>query len=263
MARKTIKAAIAARENPAAPFLFDEENLPLRHDVVQFVSERKYESTGDRLLDSDVQAARMVELICLGNGIKKVAKLMGFSPHTVRAARNKLVEQGRLAPLKERFVAKCGEIIEEGATAVLDAIVDGRMHPNFIGSTVGIFFDKRALALGEPTAISVGATAQLKPEDLSVKALNSWLSDLPAEGQSTETPSIAEQSAPVSPVGADLGAVSPAPTPVPGQVSPSADPPDPVPASERLDGRPARGGGVAAAGGGVADLHALDGKTIG
>jgi hypothetical protein len=152
---------------------------------VQAVVEKRYEATGARLLDSDVMAGRMVELLCLGNGVKRVAKILEVSPHCVRAARRKLEEQGKLAPLKERFVTACGEIMEEGAKAVLDAIISGKMHPNFIGSTVGIFFDKRALALGEPTSISVGATAQLRPEALSVKALNSWMERLPGECEST------------------------------------------------------------------------------
>lgn len=227
MPRVSNKSVIAERENPAAPFLFDEDQLPLRHDVLQSVSERRYESTGARLLDSDITAGRMVELLCLGNGIKKVARIMEVSPHSVRAARRMLEAQGKLAPLKERFVQACGEIMEEGARAVLDAIVSGKMHPNFIGSTVGIFYDKRALALGEPTSISHGITATLKAEDLSVETINSFFNLPPADAESIGDASVQDQIQGSKPIDTDFDTTDDRPTST-GQAiaNPAAELPD-------------------------------------
>jgi len=185
MPRVTKKSVVAAREDHRAPFLFDESNLPLRADVVESVVQKRYEYTGAAITTSDAEALRLVEFLCLGLGIKRIAKAMGFSPHCVRAAKRALEAQGKIEPLKQRFAEKCGEIMEEGATAVLDAITDGRMHPNFIGSTVGIFFDKRQLSIGEATSISVGLTGKLNPDQLSVRTLNNFFAARSTDSEST------------------------------------------------------------------------------
>jgi hypothetical protein len=241
MARKTNKAAIASRENPAAPFLFDEDQLPVRADVVEAIVQRRYESTGARILDSDIQAARMVELLCMGNGAKRVARIMGVSPHSVRAARRALESQGKIAPFKERFQRMAEEVIEEGTRGVLEAILDGRMHPHFMGSTTGIFFDKRALSMGEPTAISVGATAQLKAEDLSLQRLNAWLEALPTEGESIGKPPVPAQT------GSETALVT---TSAPDRDRPNPDVQPSAAADPNHGASPAQGGGGVGGGGG-------------
>jgi transposase-like protein len=187
MAKENKQQALQQREDPAAPFLFDEDDLPQKAEWVQVVEERPYEhtSTGARLLDDEEKVQRMVDLLCLGNGIKRVARALGVSPHTVRAARNVLVAQGKVAPFKERFVQRAEELIEDIVENLHEAIENGRLHPNFMSSALGIMFDKRALALGEPTVISVGATTKLQTEALSVKALNDWIQNLPVEGESS------------------------------------------------------------------------------
>jgi len=78
----------------------------------------------------------------------------------------------------------------ERTRIVLDAIVEGTMPKSALGLNVGIFFDKRSLALGEPTSISVAATTQIKSESMSVAALNSWIEALPTEGESSGNPII-------------------------------------------------------------------------
>lgn len=190
MPRVTKQTVLQQRQDDAAPYLFDEDQLPLRPDWVQCVQEKRYVFTGQRLLDDDLKVQRMVELLCLGKGVKKVAAAMQVSPHSVRAARDVLVVQGKLAPFKERFVRRAEEFVEDGLDALHEAVHSGRLHPNFMSSAVGIVFDKRALALGEPTTISVGATTRLPAEALSVKALNEWVSALPAEGESSGKPAI-------------------------------------------------------------------------
>jgi len=188
MPRQTRKAELAKRQDPAAPFFFDEDQLPLRPDVVESIVQRRYECTGDRLLECDRDALRLVELLVLGTGIKRTAALIGYSPHCVRAARRKLVEQGKIAPYKERVVGKIEEFVEDGLAMMHAAVLDGRMHPNFISSAVGTMWDKRAMALGEPTTISVSATAKLRPEALTVRTLNAFLESLPVEGESSGQP---------------------------------------------------------------------------
>jgi hypothetical protein len=198
MARKTKKQALQVKQDPAAPFLFDEQDLPLREDWVQFVREERYKHTGARLLDNDAKALRLVELLIAGWGLKRISREMQVSTHTVRAARSVLVAQGKLATYKERIVRVFEDIVETGAGRYLEALEDGLVPAAQIPVGVGIISDKRALAIGEPTAIGVVAAAQLDQGALSVKALNAWVESLPAvptDAQSTGNPTKPEEKA--------------------------------------------------------------------
>lgn len=177
MPRITQKEVLAERQDAAAPFLFDDAQMPVRSEVLQSIALRRYEHTGVRLLENDALALRLVELVLAGWGVKRIAVEMQISKHTVRAAKEELERQGKLAPLKERIVRTLGHAIEAGAEKYRDAIEDGFIAPAQIPVGLGILFDKRALALGEPTAIQ--ATAG-KTEELSVERLNAWVDGLPA-----------------------------------------------------------------------------------
>ena len=190
MPRVTNKAVAAQRQDARAPFLFDESNLPMNQEWLVAVKEKRYEFTGASITDDELKVQRMVDLLCLGNGVKKVAKAMGVSPHTVRAARGILVDQGKLAPFKLRAISRMEEFFEDGLEKLHEAVASGKLHPNFMSSALGIVFDKRALALGEPTQISVGTTVKLQPEALSVKALNEWAADLESSGKAPESKEI-------------------------------------------------------------------------
>jgi hypothetical protein len=100
---------------------------------------------------------------------KRIAKEMQVSVHSVRAARDVLVSKGKLAPYKERVVRLFEEIVEVGAAKYLDALERGIVPMAQIPVGVGIISDKRALALGEPTAIGVVGAAQLDDKSLSVR----------------------------------------------------------------------------------------------
>jgi hypothetical protein len=242
MSRVNHKAVLAQRNNAAALFLFDENDLPLKPEWVQAIRDKRYEHTGARLLDDEVKVQRMVDLLCLGNGVKKVAKAMGVSPHCVRAARKLLLEQGKLAPFKARFIDRAEELIEDGAAAVVEAIESGKMHPNFISSAVGIFFDKRALALGEPTSISVGASVKLAAEALSVKALNDWAADLSGEGESSGKAGNAKETKDVKVLAASFDAGLDVPKAVADRAGEA-----PAAAADDDEGDQGEGGGFAAA----------------
>jgi hypothetical protein len=187
MPRISRKTVLAELQDPAAPFLFDESNLPVKPMWVEAI--RAKEITGARLLDDLNKVQRMVDLLCLGNGVKKVARFLHVSPHSVRAARAVLVEQGKLAPFRARFVQRAEELVEDGIEKIHESIENGKLHPNFMSSAVGTIYDKRALALGEPTTISVGASVKLQPAALAVKVLNDWAAALPADLESIGKPS--------------------------------------------------------------------------
>lgn len=176
MPRITKKQQLAVRQDVAAPFLFDELDLPVRNDVVEAVRAERYRHTGARLLENEALALKVVERLMIGWGIKKIATTLGLSPHSIRAAREALVSQGKLAPYKERVVKLFEEIIETGASGFLAALENGTVPAGQIPVGVGIFHDKRALALGEPT--SIGAHLGRQEEELSVEKLNGWFARL-------------------------------------------------------------------------------------
>jgi hypothetical protein len=180
MPRKTQKQALQVKQNPAAPFLFDEDSLPIRDDLVGLVRSGAYRHTGVRLLDNEAKALRLVELLVSNWGLKRIAVEMHVSVHSVRAARDVLVAEGKLAPYKERLVRKLEDVIELGIDRYREGLENGEVAAAQIPVGVGILSDKRALALGEPTAIGVVAGAQLDAKSLSVEALNDWVEKLPA-----------------------------------------------------------------------------------
>jgi hypothetical protein len=185
MPRETKKEALAEKFNPGAPFLFDEANLPVRNELIERV--RRYQHTGARLLEDDELTVKVIGLLMMDTPIKTIATNLNISPKTIRAARDELVKQGKLAPYKERVVRLFEQIIETGSENYLEALEKGTIRPDQLPVGLGIFFDKRALALGEPT--SIGAVAGLgdAKRELSVEALNAFVAEL-SDAKSGVTP---------------------------------------------------------------------------
>ena len=88
MPRTTKKAMQAERQNPAAPYLFDEQQMPLRHDAGDEGKQGRNLYTGARLLENDQKCLRMVELLMANWGLKRTAKAMHSSKESVKAARD-------------------------------------------------------------------------------------------------------------------------------------------------------------------------------
>lgn len=178
MARPTKKAALAVAQDKAAPFLFDESQVPMLPEVLTAVKEARYKHTGARLLDNEAKALRLVELLMMGSGLRKISREMSISIHTVRAAREVLVARGEMATYKERVVRRFEEIVELGSLKYLEALEEGKVPPGQIPVGIGIISDKRALALGEPTSIGGTAPAAGQVDDLSVEKLNRYFAAL-------------------------------------------------------------------------------------
>lgn len=252
MPRKTKKEQLEQRQDVAAPFLFDEDALPHRPDLVKAVVEKRYEHTGARLLEDDNKVLQLVDLLLRTPpvGLRKIARALGCSRDTIRAAREALVSQGKLRPYKERLVAMYEDFTESSIAMMVRSVELGTYSMQRIAFDHGIIFDKRALALGEPTAISVGATAQLKATDLSVEKLNSWVEALPAEGESTgKLPAPAQTGGePVFDAASD--AAGPRPDVRMPEPAPAARPATDGPNGKTVDGPEAGGGGQFREGGG-------------
>lgn len=169
---------LADRQNPEQPALFDDQQLPIEAAALESIRTQRYQHTGARLTDDDAKALRLVELLTLNWGVKRIAREMNVSPHSVRAARRLLAAQGKLAPYKQRVVEAMEDIIEAGVTSYRDALEDGRIQGAQIPVGLGIIFDKRALALGEPTTIAAGSGQS--NQGLKVEDLNAYLSTLPS-----------------------------------------------------------------------------------
>jgi hypothetical protein len=194
MARKSKRVELMAQQDPAAPFLFDQDALPIRDDVVKAIATGAHKHTGARLLDNQSLVLRMVELLTGGWGLKRIAKAMKVSKHSVRAAREALVARGELAPYKQRVVAKMEDCIEQGLDNYAEALDKNLVPAAQIPIGMGILSDKRALALGEPTAITQAAAAA---EDLSVEKLNAYFEGLKvvsADSPSSVLPQIPPES---------------------------------------------------------------------
>ena len=170
------------------PALLDDSQLPVCLPVLESIKDRRYEHQGVRLLEDDAKALRLVELILARWGVKKISREMSISPHTVRAARRALVLQGKLAPYKQRVVEMMEDAIEAGMANYRDALESGQVSAGQIPVGMGIIFDKRALAMGEPTSISQRDTAS--QDELSEKKLNEYLEQLPTAQTVPQTPPV-------------------------------------------------------------------------
>ena len=199
MARTSQRSVLADRQQPAQPALFDDQDLPVEAAALESIRTRRHEHQGIRLTEDDTKAQRLVELITLKWGVKKISRDMHISPHTVRAARRLLVSQGKVAPYKQRVVEMMKDVIEQGVGNYLEALKDGRVPAAQIPVGVAIMFDKRALAMGEPT--SIRSSLDAPSDELKVEAINAYLENLPSaktvasDSVSTENPSKPQQTA--------------------------------------------------------------------
>lgn len=184
MARTSKRVVLVDRQDPSQPPLFDDRQYPAELGALESVRTRRYECKGVRLVDDDTKALRLVELLCLKWGVKKISREMNISPHTVRAARRLLAAQGKLAPYVQRVTEVMEDAIEAGMTQYRDALEDGLVSAGQIPVGIGIIFDKRALAKGEPTSIRGGVDAQA--DELKVEALNAYLEQLPSANPPAE-----------------------------------------------------------------------------
>jgi hypothetical protein len=253
MPRKTKKEALAKRQRSDELFLFDLDALPIREDVVEIVRTERYRNTGARLLDNEELTQRVVNRLCLRHGVERIARDEHISPHSIRAARDVLVAQGKMAGFQRRFIQRSEEILEAGLEAFYAGILSGDVGPGQLPVGLGIVFDKRQLALGEPTSISA-TDRGVKPEALSVQALNQQLESLTVDVESIVVPQTQAQTEAANPPDAPFDAPStrpnePAPDPTnPTNRSLDADRPEPArpAAAAATDG----GGGVCFGGGG-------------
>lgn len=178
MPRVSNKAVLADRFNPAQPALFDDSQLPVCLPVLESIKTRSYEHQGVRLMEDDTKALRLVELLTMKWGVKKISAEMQISPHTVRAARRALVIQGKLAPYKQRVVEAMEDAIEAGVGNYRDALEGNFVPAAQIPVGVAIMADKRALAMGEPTHIS--GRGEVQEADLKVEDLNRYFEQMPS-----------------------------------------------------------------------------------
>jgi DNA-binding CsgD family transcriptional regulator len=175
MARVTKKEKLQELQDQNQPALLDDSQLPVCLPVLEAVRQRRYEHTADRLTDDDQKCLRLVELLLARWGVKKIAREMNISPHTVRAARRALTQQGKLAPYIQRVVETMEDAIEAGVANYRDALEGGLIPATQIPVGLGIIFDKRQLATGAATSIQ----QRLGDEDVpSVDKLNAFLDGL-------------------------------------------------------------------------------------
>lgn len=175
MARVTKKEKLQEIQDQNQPALLDDSQLPVRLPVLEAIRQRRYEHVGARLTDDDTACLRLVELLMARWGVKKIAREMNISPHTVRAARRALTQQGKLAPYVQRVVETMEDAIEAGVARYRDALEDGTISAAQIPVGLGIIFDKRQLATGAATSISQSIGGEDVP---SVEKLEAFLAGL-------------------------------------------------------------------------------------
>lgn len=152
---------------PAQPWLFDEDVLPHRPDLVAKV--KAYCHTG-KIVDKDDE---LVEAICgailLGQRARKIATHYGVSRNTVARIKGELETVGKLEPIKQRLSAKLGRLAEASIDDLIDRAEKGALPPNVLPIVMGVSVDKK----GQLDAGVVPGTerheAELDPEVIRAK----------------------------------------------------------------------------------------------
>jgi hypothetical protein len=257
MARTSQREVLADRQDAAQPALFDDEQMPVCAPALEIVRSRRYEHQGLRLVEDEAKGVRLVELIMLRWGVKRISREMNISVHTVRAARRLLAVQGKLAPYKQRVVEAMEDVIEQGVANYRDALEAGLVPAAQIPVGVAIMFDKRALAMGEPTSIS--GRGQVQDEELKVEAINAYLDQLPSCKPVETGAAIDSESTGNGAKAPQIGAGSvPDATLEAGRTQPSPDVGTPTATPGRATETPAPRDQAAEGGGGGPDRPALD-----
>lgn len=202
MARETNREKLLERYDPQQQALFDDAGIAAQLPVLEAIRRKTYEHRGVRLTEDDTKAQRLVELLSLRWGVKKIAVEMGISPHTVRAARRELARQGKLDTFEKRVAEAMEDAIEAGVYHYRDAVEAGLIAPGQIPVGSAIMTDKRRDLVG--AGGQAGADTVSMPADLSEAAINASLRDVTP---SKESASLLDASKPQQIEGAgDLGA---------------------------------------------------------
>lgn len=131
-------------------------------------------------MDDERKTERMVELLVMGCGTRKIAAALHSSRESVRAARAALEVGGRILPFKRRLIALFEEVIELGAVQYHAALDKDEVPPASIPVGVGIFYDKRALLLREPTSIAARTSAG--SSSITADQWQTWVRTIPQAG---------------------------------------------------------------------------------
>ena len=115
-------------------------------------SETRQEWTGERLAKQRPETYRqIVGLLAEGLGVKRIAKILEVSIHTVQAVRDR--EPEPIATLKERVAADCRRVSGLCLESIREELLDGRrIAPRDAAWIAGVLIDKAELLSGSPTS---------------------------------------------------------------------------------------------------------------
>jgi len=187
--------------------LFGEEALPVLPAVVAAAA--KWEHNGRYTLNDEVLCAEIAERVLTGLSNRAIARLLRVSRSTVRAVMFVLEERGKLGPLKQRLSRKLGYALELCVDRSIEALEDNKVPMNVLPILGGVWFDKKALIDGDPTARVEHGQA----ETVSIESFKAWLAELKANRGAHEVESSAPTAIPEASGGGtvvDTGCATPA-----------------------------------------------------
>jgi hypothetical protein len=112
----------------------------------------QYKPNGNYALKDPELALALAERLAAGQGVKAIAKALNVSPGLVRGVRDRLVSEGKLAPLKERLATKLEHAAETAVEQYLDALDAGEVNPRDMMLAACQATDKALLLRGEANA---------------------------------------------------------------------------------------------------------------
>ncbi len=112
----------------------------------------QYKPNGNYALKDTELASALEERLAAGQGVKAIAKALGVSPGLVRGVRDRLVREGKLAPLKERLAKLCEHASETAVESWLEDLDAGKVATRDKPLAACQLIDKALLLRGEANA---------------------------------------------------------------------------------------------------------------
>lgn len=129
------------------------EQLPLMPELVEMARTFEWPAPTGKILSKDeALMIEVAEAVLTGMSDRRIAKQFQVNRRSIRPIMRILEERGKLAPLKERLLARVGEVAELSIQRAMELLEDDLLPAQCIPILMGVAIDKRELLAGGVTA---------------------------------------------------------------------------------------------------------------
>jgi hypothetical protein len=159
---------------PGQPDLFPDLNLVELARAWEPEQRREFAHTGATVSKNAQLCDAVCEAVLLRHSVREIARAFRISRHSVTAIMGVLEARGKVEPIKRRLGFKLGDLAEECADDLIEAVRNRAVPHNVVAIAMGIALDKKAMLDAEP----VGVVAVAVQEELRIENVNALVRSL-------------------------------------------------------------------------------------